>query len=237
MAWYVMQAPMAGALSYLHEFLMVEYERIFGSEVMHRIDCTIYNDPSCSGPYCHYTYPALIRLHQESLDYWAQTVYQLSHEMTHYACFSVRGRPEGGLVWYEEILCEAMSLYALEYAASNWNKCWLYRINAGFDRMMREYLDDALNEWATGGLASCRTPRALLSYEMARTAEIERSGYCRERTRLYRAIRQEPVAAGALPYYVNFIRPGSAVVDFAAWQRANPYNPLLPVFADIQPVK
>lgn len=237
MAWYITQAPMAGALSYLHEFLMGEYERIFGKETMNALDCTIYNDPTAPCPRCYYDAPVRIRLHQESLDYWAQTVYQLSHEMAHYACLAVRGRPKGAVSWYEEVASEAMSLYALEYAATNWSSCWLYRINARFDGSMRDYLNDLLKDSWTDGLSRCRTPDALLAYEAAKLPETQRTGHTRERIRLYRAIREAPWAAGAIPYYCNFLRADGVVIDFAAWRRANPTNPLIPVLADIQPVK
>lgn len=237
MAWYVMQAPMAGALSYLHEFLMVEYERIFSVETMHRFDCTIYNDPNSPCPRCDYSNPARIRLHQQSLNLWAQTVYQLSHEMTHYACYSVRGRSNGAISWYEEVACEAMSLYALEYAAANWKSCWLSHINPRFDGTIRDYLNTVLADAPSSGLADCRTHAALLAYERARYPENRRAGHVRERNLLYHAIRKAPWAAGAIPYYCNFVCAGGVVIDFAAWRRANPTNPLIPVLASIQPAK
>ena len=237
MAWYVTQAPMAGALSYLHEFLMQEFERIFGWDIMHTRDCTIYNDPQSGCPYCYYEPHVRIRLAQESLDYWAQTVFQLSHEMTHYACLSVRGLDTPPIRWYEEILCEAMSLYFLEYAAAHWTGCWLYRINAQFDASIRDYLNVNYNTAATAALASCRTHAALLAYERDLMPERRREGHVRERNKLYLAIRQNPTAAGALVRYSRYRCAGGVLIDFATWQRAEPYNPLIPLFASFQPVK
>ena len=237
MAWYVTQAPMAGALSYLHEFLMQEFERIFGREIMHMRDCTIYNDPQSKGPYCYYEPHVRIRLAQESLDYWAQTVFQLSHEMTHYACLSVRGLDTPPARWYEEIFCEAMSLYFLEYAATNWSYCWLSRINPSFDASIRDYLNVNYNDAWSEGLASCRTHAALLTYDRDLMPERRRDGHVRERNKLYLAIRQNPTAAGALVRYSRYLCAGGVLVDFASWQRAERGNPLIPLFASLQPVK
>ena len=237
MAWYIQQCEDAGALSYNFEFLMREYCRIFGSSVMYAVDCTVYNDPNSKCPYCSYSYPAWIRLHQSSLDFWAQTVYQLSHEMMHYASFSARGRTEGYLVWLEEIICEAMSHYALEYAATRWSECRLSRINPGFDKMLWQYLNDVRSAPADNGLATCTTLQALQSYEKNRMAEKHRAGYARERELLYQHLRKTPEAAVCFLRYHHFVRPDGATIDFNAFRRSDPYNPLIPVLAAFQPVK
>lgn len=237
MAWYIQQCEDAGALSYNFEFLMREYCRIFGGGVMYAIDCTIYNDPASNCPYCNYSYPAWIRLHQQSPDFWAQTVYQLSHEMMHYASFSARGRAEGYLVWVEEILCEAMSHYALEYAATHWQECRLSRINPGFTKSLWEYLADVRSAPADGSLASCRTVDRLRAYEQNREAERHRAGFAREREILYQHLRKSPEAAVCFLQYHRFIRPDGVSIDFNAFRRADPRNPLIPVLASLQPVK
>ena len=237
MAWYIQHFEDTGALSYNFEFLMGEYTRIFGEAVMNSVDCTIYNDPSAPCPQCYYSYPARIRLHQSSFDYWAQTVYQLSHEMMHYALFSARGQSKGYLTWVEEIICEAMSHYALEYAATNWNRCRLSRINAGFTKSLWEYLDDVRSAPADGGLASCTTVDRLLSYEKNRTAENHRASFAREREILYQHLRKCPEAAVGFLRYPRFVRADGVTIDFDAFRRSEPRNPLIPVLGSLQPVK
>ena len=113
--WKVQKCDGAEYLMALLQFLLAEYSRVFGTDIMTAEECIVYNDPESECPRIIFnTVPIRIRLHQKSLSFWAQTIFQLSHEMCHYAMYQAKEDKEQTLSWFEEIVCEAMSLYALE---------------------------------------------------------------------------------------------------------------------------
>ena len=108
----------------LLDFLLIEYVRIFGEDTLYAEKCLIYNDPEAECPMLIINaIPIQIRLAQSSLNYWAQTIFQLSHELCHYCIRQRKDNKNYTLSWFEEIVCEAISLYFLKWAADNWNKC------------------------------------------------------------------------------------------------------------------
>jgi hypothetical protein len=90
---------------------------------------------------------------------------------------------------------------------------------------------------ADGSLAACRTVDRLRAYEQNREAERHRAGFAREREILYQHLRKSPEAAVCFLQYHRFIRPDGVSIDFNAFRRADPRNPLIPVLASLQPVK
>ena len=133
--------------------LFSEFIRIFGEEAMSHKPVTIYNVPGAASPMAIPLGKTMrIRLVQNSTGFWAQLVYQLSHEMTHYMFFSYFPHADQGNYgevddkekssWNEEIICEAMSLYMLKYMSDNWEKCALSKINPAFNSALKEYLDN-----------------------------------------------------------------------------------------------
>lgn len=68
------------------DFLLDEFERMFGRDIINReLKLVIYNDPTADFPMLiTNTLPMQIRLAQTQLSYWAQTIYQLSHELGHF---------------------------------------------------------------------------------------------------------------------------------------------------------
>ena len=97
-----------------------------------------------------------IRLAMSDTKYWAQMIYQLSHEMMHYAFFCSFHCPDirqlttmldtGRTAWNEEIISEAMSLYMLWYMAANWQRSPLAQIDPNYGAVIKYYLDIIYNE-------------------------------------------------------------------------------------------
>lgn len=56
--------------------------------------------------------PALIKLAVKNTNYWAQIVFQFSHEYCHYLINSPLF-PQANDEWFEEVICECASRYAL----------------------------------------------------------------------------------------------------------------------------
>lgn len=138
----------------IYAALFEEFVNLFGEDVMTYQPVIIYNNPNKSNPV---TSPlgnvTVITLSLDETLHWSQLIFQLSHEMMHYVYFS--RSPDADLsnckeqfsTWNEEIICEAMSLYMLDYMADNWDKCALSKQDASYDASIREYLNDEYNDW------------------------------------------------------------------------------------------
>ena len=235
--WQVQLCERSEDLRSILEFLLAEYVRIFGQEVMTAAPCIVYNDPTALCPMFEHRTPLRIRLSQSSLSYWVQTVYQLSHELCHYAMYQTKQDKTQNLSWFEEIVCEAMSLYALHYAAKNWSKCKLAKYAPDFGKHIQEYLDGLLLCDASDGFEQCNTVEKLQNYEHEKFPENDRATHLKERNRIYEAILRDPTEASCFLHYQWYIQPENGVVfDFAAWYKDDPKN-LVVQLLNIFPIK
>lgn len=92
-------------------FVLKLFVEIFGENTMAAEFCVLYNDASSECPMLiRNTVPIHIRTRAENLGYWAQFIYQLSHEMTHYVIRQYKTDKAAIVKWFEETICEAMSL-------------------------------------------------------------------------------------------------------------------------------
>ena len=235
--WQVHRDEGAEYLCSILEFLLPEYGRIFGKEVMTAAPCIVYNDPNSKCPRFNHTEPVTIRLSQSSLSFWAQTIYQLSHEMCHYAMHQAKQDKTQTLSWFEEIVCEAMSLYALHYAAKNWGKCKLAKNYPDFGRHIQEYLENELLSDASDGFAKCNTVEKLQYYEKGKFPENDRATHVTERNKVYEVILSEPTEVSCVLRYQWYIQPENGVAfDFDAWYKDDPKNIVLQLLS-IFPIK
>ena len=234
--WSIQQAEYSDQTKHLLCSLMEEFCRIFGYDTMHNQDCIIYNDPESPCPYFFHALPLKIRLSQSSLNYWSQTVYQLSHEMCHYALHQTRGNTKVTLSWFEEIICEAMSLYSLDYIATNWSRCKLSQWNPGFYKSHKTYLDEFLAQSYTNELELCNTVTKLKNHEKNKTAEKKRSGHRHQRNQVYRAIVDSPMDVRYLLDYRKYLQSNGVTIDFDKWLADTPCK-LIKTLQATQPVK
>jgi len=219
-------------LEALLELLLPEYARIFGEETMMAERCLVYNDKTASVPLLIWnTTPIRIRLAQSGgLGLWSQTIFQLSHELCHYAIRQNKQDKDYWLSWFEEILCKAMSLYALHYSSEHWDACMLHSMNAGYSRGIQGYLDDEL-------LKPCPLEKSsfdsLQEYEDTYYdhKDLDRA----KRNELFCAIKEQPLLARHFQEYPAYlVPPQRLLIDFDRWEREKP-NPLLPLFRTLQP--
>ena len=69
----------------LFEFLLLQFVEIFGETVLGAEQCIAYNDSTAPCPMLITNHtPIQLRTCSKSLQYWAQYIYQTSHELTHY---------------------------------------------------------------------------------------------------------------------------------------------------------
>ena len=219
------------------EFLIPEYASLFGYETMNSEKCRIFNNPNSDCPMLIHSDPIRIRLSQENLFYWAQTIYQLSHELCHYAFRYHKKDKNLILSWFEEVVCEAMSLYALKYAATNWEKCTLSKWNPNFGKSIENYLAKELIRTATYDFRECKSLLLLERYEKLRYAEKYRESQIMERNYVYGLISSSPSDTHVLLQYTHYINPTNSVtIDFSRWLADFPCD-LLRQLEIIQPVK
>lgn len=218
-------------------FLLEEFIRWVGPGIMLNEDCVVCNIPQLNSPcFIGCIVPARIVLTQESHSYWSQTIYQLSHEMCHYAFSQCKENKNCTLSWFEEIVCEAVSLCALEYAAHNWSNCQLAKLNPIYHTSIESYLNDRLAEEGTDGLKQCDSVAKLAEYETHKVAENQRETHRNEMHAVYRAISANPGELKCVLNYTKYLENNGVIIDFDRWIQDTPCN-LLNILNQIQPVK
>lgn len=216
------------------EFLLVEFGRCFGKGTMCNEDCLVFNDPSAEYPMLIVnTRPIRIRLSQQDISYWAQTIYQLSHELTHYALRQHKQEKNFTLKWFEEMICEAMSLYLLRYSADHWSSCKLSKVNPEFSYSIEKYLSSELGKSGERWLRDCKCFTDLKHYE--NHLVYSRIGHLSERNTLYNEIITNPDDAICfLEYSKYIIEPEKLLVDFNQWKQ-NSDNSFLDILVSVAP--
>lgn len=84
-----------------------------------------------------------VRLDTEST-YWAQYVYQFSHEMCHILCNYEEDR--NGNLWFEESLCEMASIYTLRRLGEKWKTDPPYENWKSFAPHLTQYADELIEQ-------------------------------------------------------------------------------------------
>lgn len=235
--WIIQKAERSNQAASILAFLLKEFSRLVGSDVMYREDCIVYNDPNADVPMLIINaLPVRIRLVQKGFEYWAQTIYQLSHEMCHFAFRQCKEKKEFTLRWFEEIVCEAMSLYALEYSSRNWQCCQLSKINPSFAQSNESYLNGELAKGFSDEFKKCDSVAKLIEYEKGDMPDGQRETHGAERNVIYRAISANPLELRSVLDYTKHISANGVVIDFDKWIQDKPCN-LLNCLKQIQPVK
>jgi len=210
------------------EPLFDKFVKIFGYEIMTHRPAVIMNIPSGGGPMMTpLDTGALLTLNQTRTSFWAQTIFQMAHEMTHYVFFShcpnlnnetfdIQAVP----LWNEEIICSAISLFMLDYMANNWNKSALYNINPNFGEAVAEYLADILNSAEGLPLKSEGDYVAFEDFhEHFNMIAIEnRNAFESEKIYLFNLFREiEPEVIGELANMYNYFNREFGYIDFNLW--------------------
>lgn len=235
--WSVQPDAQADQGELILSFLLEEFIRLIGPDIMLNEDCVVCNIPQLDSPcFIGNFVPARIVLTQESYSYWSQTIYQLSHEMCHYAFSQCKENKDFTLSWFEEPICEAMALYALKYASQNWQKCHLSINNPLFYKSHESYLNCELAKESTDGFKECDTVEKLTEYEKNNVAVERRETHRNERNDIYREILANPVELRYVLGYTKYIEDNGIVIDFDRWLQKTPCN-LLNSLQQIQPVK
>ena len=235
--WSIQHADHSQDACCILAFLLVEFARLFGCDIMFNENCLVYNDPKADCPML-ITSDNLhlrLRLAQPSFSYWAQTVFQLSHEMCHYAFRQRKINKEFTLCWFEEIVCEAVSLFSLEYATNNWRHCRLATCSPGYSESLNAYLENERTKPYTDEFKQCNTIEKLAAYEQQRIAEERRETHLLERNAIYDQLSNNPLELKFVVNYTQYVGVNGVVIDFDRWIQDNPCK-LLQRLKAIQPV-
>lgn len=229
--WKVQQAQDSVYLASILKFMLPEYERIFGENTMFNEECIIYNSQQADCPMLiTNSIPLRIRLAQKSLSYWAQTIFQLSHELCHYAIRQSKIDKDFTLSWFEEIVCEAMSLYLLHWSAEHWERCELFKLNPNFRNNIGDYLNEELKKTGTDEFQKCTTIKKLKKYD----AEERRETHRNERNSLYFEIINNPLLYRIVCEYQKYVSNNRIMIDFEDWEKHSS-NQLIRFLHKMQP--
>ncbi len=231
--WSIRQSEGSEYLVSILKFLLPEYIRIFGLNTMNSESCILYNDPQAKCPMLiTNSNPIMIRLAQKRLSYWAQTIFQLSHELCHYAIRQSKFDKDFTLLWFEEIVCEAMSLYALHWSAEHWVDCELSKLSPKFSDSIREYLENNLKLMGTEGFKMCTSIAALKSYR----ADSDREAHRNERNQLYYEVVKNPLACRCFCNYTRYVDINDITINFEEWEKDDTC-PMIQFLHSLQPCK
>ena len=234
--WFIKNSDGSRNISAILDLLLPEFARIFGTSTMIAEKCVIYNDPIADCPMLvTNSSPISIRLAQPSLDYWAQTIFQLSHELCHYALRQHKIDKNITLKWFEEIVCEAMALYSLKYAADNWSRCLLFNCDPTFSDKIADYLRGQLEKNGNEDFSQCKTLEMLASYEEIKCND--RDSHRNESKTFYGIISRNPTECRCICGYTEYIgNQNKVTIDFKKWKEDYPYR-IIDELQKLQPVE
>lgn len=219
-------------LKKLLDFILIEYELLFSKEILCKSKCTILNYVNKGYPqYIHSKSPQEIHLDVTSYDYYNWTTYQISHELLHYILHQTsNGLPI--LSWFEETLCEAFSLYILNFCSDKWSDCLISKEYLDGKGDMLSYLSKALYATPNDGLKSCMNLSDLKHINSI--SESDRSQRLLERNYIYRLFRQYRNNIHLITNYRQYIIY-DIFIDFDKWIQDTNNNEFIIELSKIQP--
>lgn len=216
----------------LFEFVLQQFIEIFGETALRAEQCIVYNDSKSNYPMLITNRnPIQLRTCSKSLQYWSQYIYHTSHELTHYVIRQYKENKDTIIKWFEETICEAMSLYILKSSSLRWHECTLSHINSNYDISLMDYFNNIYDETGPSSLKACCSIDDLKNVES--TCQTQRISRSIERNYLVDAFCEHPESISSIVYYPLYIR-GDLQIDFEKWKE-NDSTPLISKLEAIQP--
>ena len=215
--------------------MLIIFENIFGHDIMCKEICYVYNNDYFPFPQIQYTEPLSIRLSVKGTEYWSNVIYQLSHELCHYALrqSNCKSDKEDCLKWFEETMCEALSLYVLDLFIDTWDDCLLSRINKTYCDSIKKYLEDICDNEITYGLAKCKTLDDL--NVINDNSEEDRIDRRNERNIIYNLFRKNPNEIFHIKDYQKYRENNGLLIDFNKWIEVEGNSNFIKEISKIQP--
>ncbi len=217
----------------LFTFILDQFIETFGVNIMENELCKVFNDAAASCPMLIINQkPICIRVNAASLNHWAQFVYQLSHELMHYVIRQYKKDKDSIIKWFEETLCEAMSLYILRQSSNKWSTCTLAKINSDYGSYFKSYLDNIYNRTDKSVIRACHTLSELQKIEQ--TSQNQRLDRSMERNYLYDTFCEFPESIAAFAFYPLYAR-SDLQLDLDRWEKET-NNPLISKLREVHPI-
>lgn len=219
-------------LKKLLDFILIEYELLFSKEILCKSKCTILNYVNKGyAQYIHSKTPQEIHLDVTSYDYYNWTTYQISHELLHYIFHQTsNGLPI--LSWFEETLCEAFSLYILNFCSEKWSDCEISKKYPNYNINMSSYLSRELDKFPNYGLRSCINLNDLRYIDSI--SESNRSERLLERNYVYTLFRKYRNNIHLITNYRKYVIY-DVFIDFDKWIKDTNNNEFIIELSKIQP--
>lgn len=219
----------------LFGFVLQQFVEIFGAKDLEQEICIVYNDLNAPSPMLIINRTPINIRTCSTLSFspwgWAQYIYQISHELTHYVIRQYKEDKSSIIRWFEETLCEAMSLYILKLSSSRWNECNLSHTTPHYDTVIMDYFKEVYFDTGPSSLKQCHSFDDLKNIES--TCESQRISRSIERNYLVNAFCEQPESISAFVYYPLYMR-GDLQIDFEKWKESDS-TPLVSKLESIQP--
>lgn len=192
-------------LKYIKKFIIDYYEKLgmnFDNEKRYILKSDSTSPLFCPKSLNPCIENELILLTTKDYSFWAQVIYQLSHEITHCFIYCNNKAEELKAKWIEETICEAMSLYFLKLFSESWEKFGLSKLNKSYNQSIENYLNDILNIEGTNKLYTCLNITELQIIN--ENSEQKRENRLNEMKDLYLKIKEEDIIG--LIKYKDYIK-------------------------------
>lgn len=195
--------------------------------------CAVYNDPSAESPMLIIDEnPIAIRLHLKNTAKRDQCIYQLAHELTHYALRQGKEDKNRLLSWFEETLCEAFSLYVMSIATMRWRECSFYKVDKNYYVKINSYYRGELSK--TGDKISMCTTLGELSM-INKNAENNRQDRYDIRNKTFELFTRLPKDIKEILNYCKYLNEDMLTINFDRWEKEGKYPHFVKELAQIQP--
>ena len=195
-------------------------------------DIIIYFDSLASNPLFDWTWTnpnqikIIIAMHDTNC--WSQYIFQISHELLHSIIYSNNSDKTKCLYWFEEPICEMMSLYVLKEFCDI--QYWL-DISPYYCANVQTYLQDRLDVRGNNFMSNIQTFNDLKL--LNDTAQDDRANHKNEVKFLYSMnLTKEQIYA--LISYKNFVIQNTILLDTISYRNEFSHIPQVKYLCDIQ---
>jgi hypothetical protein len=201
---------------YMSQTVIEFYCNYLGDQVFDNEQFNKFNDPTADCPMLITSMtPITLRTCVQNSNLWCQFYYQFAHEVTHFIFRQYKKNNYIFLHWFEETVCEAMSLFIMKYIGKHWKENILYNINKKYDKSIFTYINNENDKVGTNLLKKCNTIELLKDIE--ETCQDNRCDRFYERLFLYRLFIKMPNKIKAIFSYTDFLKDNGLLIDFDKW--------------------
>lgn len=198
-------------------FVETLFSKVFDMNMVLHEECNFYNDMSRDSPiFFNNIIPYEIVTSVSDVGYWDQLLYQLSHEMCHFILHVSKDNRDLFFEWFEEVLCEAFSLYTLFNARKYWKTCRLHKIHKNYWSNIQTYADRILLTTSIPIDKNISGTDFIGNYKgLDQKGKCEKIPY--ERNIVYDLFLQHPKDIKKILKYTQYYDKNNNCIDFTKW--------------------